>query len=218
MTDTAKAFLTGNELTDGEKDEFIRLLISKNELLLAYEVWLTKTALASTKRDEGDAVFDGGFENITASDESGFGWQIEQGVSATAVAIDSERPHSGFRALHVKFAGNVEVGSRIVSQLVLAKPFHKYRLTFAVRSSELTSGGLPVVVVKAGNSSSILATSSLIKATDGNWVTMTVDFTTEEDAAVTIALERANCDSSPCPIFGEMSLDDFSIKEIGRAK
>ena len=52
MTDEAKAFLLGDELTPAEKDEFVKYLIHKENFALAREVWASKikTAAALTLR------------------------------------------------------------------------------------------------------------------------------------------------------------------------
>lgn len=209
MTNATKELLTGNELTDAEKDEFIRYLIYKENSGVAYQTWRTKSGLVGNAAED-TPIYDGGFESITESDDSGFGWQIEQKLSNIAVSIDSKSAHSGARSLHLKFAGNVEGGSRMISQQILVKPFKKYRLTFAFKSAELLSGGLPVVVVNAATS----VESAPIKASGDKWVEMMVDFNTNEESTAMISIQRAGCTTNPCPIFGDLSLDDFSLAEL----
>lgn len=217
MTDSVKTFLKGNELSDGDKDGFIRYLIRKENPLTAHEVWLTKKLPASLRsNDDDNRIFDGGFENITESDDSGFGWRINKKLSDSAIAIDNKLSRTGSRSLHVKFAGRVEAGKEIISQMVVLKPNQNYRLTFAVLSPELTSGGLPIVIVNAGKSESRFAQSAPIMRTDNRWVNVTLDFTTNDETTALISLSRASCDTQPCPIFGELSVDDFSLKQRGQ--
>lgn len=217
ITDSVKGLLTGNDLSDVEKDEFIRLLMDKNQLQTAYMTWLTKSGPALRKPTDEAVIFDGGFEKITESDESGFGWQINQKLSDAAIAIDDRLSHTGSRSLHIRFAGMVEVGRQIISQRVIVKPHRRYELSFAILSSELTSGGLPVVVVSTGGSEASPSLSAPIRTTDNKWLQLSVSFKTNEDSTALISLQRLNCDTTPCPIFGDLSLDDFSMREVGPA-
>lgn len=215
ISDSVRSLITSEELTDAEKDPFIQILISRDKVQLAHETWLTKKGIAaSPKPSDAAPVFDGGFEVIISSDTSGFGWQINSDLSNTAISVDSKMFHTGARSLSIKFAGHVEPGAYMISQMVFVKPFQHYRLSFFVSSADLVSGGLPVMVVEAGKPMSRLATSPVIKATNGNWVEMTLDFKAQAESIVRFGLQRANCDTSPCPIFGSLSLDDFSIREV----
>jgi hypothetical protein len=46
------------------------------------------------------------------------------------------------------------------------------------------------------------------------WHTLSFTFETlETSQAVIIRLQRSNCDSSPCPIFGTLWLDEFYIEQ-----
>jgi hypothetical protein len=52
------------------------------------------------------------------------------------------------------------------------------------------------------------------KVTDG-WREYTIDFESEQAAsAAQIALQRQACNSSPCPIFGRLWLDKFSLQKL----
>jgi tetratricopeptide (TPR) repeat protein len=213
VTDGVKQRLIGNELSDEEKDLFINQLLEQNKTQIAYDIWATKSGVVSLLPPENEKIFDGGFENITGSDNSGFGWRLQQKLTGTAVSVDTSRTHSGARSLSIQFKGNLERGSKIISQLVPVRPNTTYRLSFAALSNELLSGALPVVKVAGGNTP--LAASSAIQATGGKWVVMNVDLRSGEEDSVLIALERGNCQSNPCPIFGDLFLDEFSLVQTG---
>ena len=154
-------------------------------------------------------VFNGGFENTELSDASGFGWQVTKDLSGFAVYLDDSTPNSGSRDLRLHFSGSTAQGD-LVSQRVLVQPGIKYRLTFVQRSPELLSGGLPAVTVETDKG---VLRSSDLKGTGNSWKLVTLDFTASS-RAVKIALQRSSCKQSPCPIFGELYLDDFGIKPL----
>lgn len=212
ITGGIKAFLTGDELNEREKNEFVRYLISKQAFQAAFEVWLSR--MKNDVRASNELIFDGGFEKIDASDESGFGWQIDQKTSAISVALDEKEVHSGSRAVRIKFAGNVELNRKLISQLTYVKPRQRYELKFFFSSPDLVSAGLPAIVVNDAVSDKLLGRSNEIQSTDGQWSEARVLFITQGTPAVTISLQRPSCNMSPCPLFGELILDDFSLSEL----
>ena len=210
MSPNTRAFLTGDELLPVEKDNFARVLIEKKNYFLAREIWLSRMGMAvDSVKDQ--PLFDPGFEQITASDPSGLGWQIDQKVSATSVARDQKDFHSGTAALNVEFAGNVELQWPIVSQLAFGEPGGRYTLSFFARGGDLISGGLPAVVVTDPATGSLLTRSEPIQDTKGNWVQQTISFTFPSSGVALVSLQRPECKTSPCPIFGELSIDDIII-------
>ena len=207
LTPNLKAFFTGSGLSGSEKDEVIRSLIGNGNFRDARSVWISKTEAPDTP------IFDGGFEQITQSDESGFGWQVNQRVSASSVARDQYAVHSGSGALKIKFTGGVQVNTPIVSQLAYVEPHRKYQLKLFVRVPEMISAGLPAIVVSGPASDELLGRSAPINVTGGEWVEMKVDFVSGDSPVANISLQRTACAAAPCPIFGELSLDDFSLSE-----
>jgi tetratricopeptide (TPR) repeat protein len=212
MTDNVRLFLVSDELTDGEKNEFVQYLLHKENFQIAREVWLSR--LKPEKFDANELIFDSSFEAITESDPSGLGWQINQKMTATAVARDQKTFHSGSSALKVKFAGNVEIGKYIVSQLAYVQPGRKYRLRVFLFSPELVSAGLPSIAVSDGITNEMLGRSAEFHATADKWVEYKCEFVAKKAPVVRINLQRINCNTSPCPIFGELFLDDFRLIEI----
>ncbi|MGB7208359.1 MAG: tetratricopeptide repeat protein [Pyrinomonadaceae bacterium] len=212
MTENAKSFLVSEELSNDEKNEFIQYLLHKENFQVAREVWLSR--LKSQELGLNDLIFDGSFEAITESDPSGLGWQINQKMTATAVARDQKTFHSGSSSLKVKFAGNVEIGKDIVSQLAYVQPDRKYSLRVFLLSPDLVSAGLPAMAVSDGITNEMLGKSEEFHATAGKWVEYKCEFVAKEAPIVRINLQRIHCNTSPCPIFGELFLDDFRLVEI----
>ena len=210
MSIRLKTLLTGDLLSDTEKDLFVTQLLSKNKTRLAYEIWSTKSGVVNILPAAGEKVIDGSFEGPSAGNNT-FGWRLGHKLEAVSVAVDSARHHSGSRALNIQYKGDLDPGATLFSQLVAVEPNTNYRLSFAVLSTELTSGALPVITVTGGHTP--LAKSHMIEATGGKWFVKTIEFRSGKDDSVVIALQRANCVASLCPIFGDLSLDDVSMVE-----
>ncbi|HEY6231420.1 MAG TPA: hypothetical protein VIW64_09150, partial [Pyrinomonadaceae bacterium] len=103
-----------------------------------------------------------------------------------------------------------------LSQLILVEPSKRYRINFASRSQDVVSGGLPFLLVSdaAGDARQLGKSAPLAKGASG-WQTYSVEFTTpEKTTAVLLSVQRENCTTSPCPIFGSIWLDSFSIEQL----
>ena len=157
MTESVKAFLFSDELTGPERNEFIGLLISKENFRLARNIWLA--GRENENSAQTDPVFDGGFERMSESEPGGFGWQIDQKATGLSVSLDEKEVHGGTRSIRLKFNGNVEVGRALISQLVVLEPFEKYDLRFYARSTELISAAMPVILIKDQITSEVLGRS-----------------------------------------------------------
>lgn len=210
ISEKSRSFLMSDELTDAERNEFVEILINERKFRLARQIWQTGRNVDTHSPDE--PIFDGGFEMINQREPGGFGWQIDQKASAISVSLDEREPHSGSRALIMKFNGNVEVERELVSQLVDLEPNEKFELRFFARSTEFISASIPVIVVKDRVTNEILARSAPFTATRGQWFEYQLSFSTKSSSAVTLVLLRPRCNVNPCPIFGDLSLDDFSIR------
>ncbi len=160
-------------------------------------------------------MIDSGFEQETNLDEPGFGWRQGENRQGFQLSLDINNPREGSSSLKVEFSGNSNPYSPVISELVLIEPATHYQLRFAVRSEGLVSGGLPLLAVKDAEANKTLKESDQFpKATEG-WREYAIDFASGPSAsAVQIALQRQPCDKLPCPIFGRLWLDNFSLKKL----
>jgi len=211
MTERTRAFLLSDEPTLEEKNTFIRFLRARKNYPFAREVWLSRLATDGQTADATAAIFDGGFELTTASDSSGFGWQIDQGIPSTSITLDRKNVHSGQVALNIRLAGNVELRRPLVSQLAVVVPGKRYTVSFFFRAGELVSAGLPAILVTDPLTNVILGRSDAIEDSKGAWIQRSVAFTAPTDGAVVVSFQRPDCQTQPCPIFGEVSIDDLAV-------
>lgn len=215
MTETLRSFLVSEEINEEEKNEFIKYLIQKREFQLSYEIWASVKQPQNNR--ENNLIFDGGFEQITQNEETGFGWEIHQPNRTSIVSIDDKIHSSGNQAIKIKYDGNFPTTSKALSQLIIVKPNENYRLTFKYNASELISGGLPVIIISDGISNKNIGQSKAINSTNGSWIQQSIDFQTNGMSAISVNLQRLNCQTNPCPIFGNIWLDDFSLTLIGNS-
>jgi hypothetical protein len=149
-------------------------------------------------------------------DEAAFSWRIPSRLQAATVSQDSSQPHSGSKNLRIDFAGDSSPGTVLVSQLILVEPSLHYKINFAVRSQDIVTGGLPIITVAdASGDHKLLGQSAPLSRGSSNWNVISFDFTAQPTTrAVVLGLQRQGCTSSPCPIFGAISLDSFSIEQL----
>jgi hypothetical protein len=99
---------------------------------------------------------------------------------------------------------------------MLVEPKTRYKLHFSARTKEVVTGGLPLIVVNgAGSGGPTLAQSNTLPQGTQGWSDYTVDFTTGDGMrAVLISLQRQPCTGGPCPIFGRLWLDAFTVEKL----
>ncbi len=193
--------------------ELIDQLLAKGAFKEAFEIWKGAPGLQAQSEPTGPSIYDGGFEGSLSFGETGFAWRVPRNLQATSVTQDSGQPHSGSKDLTIEFSGNSNPN---VSQLILLEPAKHYRINFASRSQDVVTGGLPLIVVSdaAGDSKRLGESLPLAKGTS-NWQPFSFEFTTTPSTtAVVLSLQRENCSTSPCPIFGSISLDSFSVEQL----
>ena len=196
-----------------ERRELIRQLLEKRAFAEAYYVW-SGTVPSSNLA----GIHDGGFEASLSTNESGFGWRVTD-PRGVGLSIDPNEPHSGARSLRMDFGGE-SPSPALLSQLVIVKPSTRYRIQFAARSREVVTGARPLVsVTDAGESGPELAQSAPLDKGTSGWRPFSIEFTTGASTnAVTVAVKREGCPSAPCPIFGSIGLDSFSIEQCGTGR
>jgi tetratricopeptide (TPR) repeat protein len=187
-------------------------LIKNRQFKAAYEVW-------GAGRGPGGAatITDPGFENPVNLSEVGFGWRQERSLEGVRLSLETKGPRSGSRCLLIEWGGNSQPAAAVISQLVLVEPDTRYRLSFFTRTEEVVTGGPPVLVVTdAGDDEArVLGQSKPLPRATNGWEEYEAAFTTPATAeAVLISVRRQSCPADPCPIFGRVWLDDFTLSRF----
>jgi hypothetical protein len=197
--------------------QLVQQLIAKGAFDQAFAVWSFAQGFESVGEQSPTRIYDGGFEGPLAFDEIGFGWRMPRNLKGVTFSLSSSQPQSGSKNLKVDFGGDSNPGSELVSQLILVKPSQRYQINFASRAEDVVSGGLPLVVVSdAGGEGKRLGQSTPLSGRyTKDWQVSSFEFSTgPATTAVFVRLQRENCPTSPCPIFGSVSLDSFSVTQL----
>ena len=210
-------FREAGEVTALGRRELVTELITAKDFSEAYEVWSSGRDTHSGDYKSGiGTITDGGFEGEINLDEAGFGWQLRRDQPGVAISRDTGQPRAGVYSLRVDWTGNSNPAGAIVSQLVLVSANTRYQLRFAVRTEEIVTGGLPLIVVTdaSGSAPHPLASSAPLPAGTNGWQELTLEFATGDTTrSVLISLQRQSCPSGPCPIFGRLWLDTFTLEK-----
>jgi tetratricopeptide (TPR) repeat protein len=159
------------------------------------------------------ALINGGFEEPIALTDNHFGWIISADQKNRA-AIDVTEKFNGAKSLQINFDGAWTPGTSLLSQTIVVDPNNTYRLSFAVKTKDLVTGGPPLLLINDANNNQLLGQSENFPTATTAWRTLSFTFNTlATSQGVMIRLQRNNCDSSPCPIFGTLWLDEFYIEQ-----
>ena len=207
-------------ITNAKSETLLDELLKARAFNEAYEVWARIHGLPSRTLPDGRVsdtsieIRDGGFEEPITVGQSGFGWQITPSVANVTMSVDTNEHQSGSRSLRIDFHGNSNATTPILTQLVLAKPQTHYRLSFAALSKDFVSAAAPTVTITdaSGQPIAVLAESTALRSDMAGWRDFTVDFNTRaRTQAIVITVARQICASDPCPAFGTLWLDAFSL-------
>jgi tetratricopeptide (TPR) repeat protein len=178
----------------------------------AFEVW---ASVHNTPTTVGPGVIrDSGFEGVLTVGQTGFGWQITPDVANVAMSIDEGTHQSGARSLRIDFRGNSNPTGPLVTQIVLVKPATRYHLGLFVLSKDFVSGANPVITLVDASDPKhpVLATSPPLRSDPNVWRELAIDFNTNPGTqAITFTLARQVCVNDPCPAFGTIWLDSFTL-------
>ena len=187
------------------KDEIVRLLFAAKAFYDAFNLWTSEPCCSMP------ALFNAGFEEAQILNEPGFGGWVLSPQPKIKMAIDVSEKFGGTKSLQVNFDGDWNPGTLLLSQTVLVEPATTYPVTLNVKSKDLATGGPLMLTVNDAENGQLLGKSEDFPSTN-SWVTLNFDFSTlETSKAAVIRLQRSNCSSSPCPIFGTLWLDEISI-------
>jgi Tfp pilus assembly protein PilF len=217
--EAAGLYRAAGSLTEKERRTLTTELIAQSQYEAAYEVWAGGAGGQNDKSvGQGIArITDGGFEQRLELDEQGFGWRPVKDTPSVHVSLDAAEPHAGAQSLRLDFNGNSAPTLSLLRQLVLVEPNSRYRLTYAARTKEIVSGGLPLIALfDAGSKEKGVpfAQAAPLVQSSGGWREYALEFQTGgATRAIDISLQRQNCGGT-CPIFGSLWLDDFILQKF----
>lgn len=211
-------FRATGDLSSQERRAWLTELLAAKRFPEAYELWLSERGANAAVTAPGvPRISNGGFEDEIKTEGAEFGWRLIDDRQAVSFALDTNEPREGTASLRLEFRGSADPASTLIAQLVPVEPNARYRLRFAARAKELKTGGLPLLVVSDASSQDgrELGQSALLPQDAERWREYALDFATgAQTGAVLVKLRRQGCSSSPCPIFGFVWLDGFSLEKL----
>lgn len=217
-SEAVKLFRSMGLLTEEQRRTLLTSFLNARRFPEAFEVWSSKNrANERPVKERLGALIDGGFEGEIALDDPGFGWQTTPGLSSIHLSQNPSRTHGGSYSLEVDFNGDLPPSTRVISQLVLIEPGASYRLNFSAATNELKSGGQPLITISDATEATapLLGQTKPFPVGSSGWQDYSIEFTIPKTAsAILIGLQRQTCTTSPCPIFGSLWLDDFSLQKL----
>lgn len=217
-TEAMDLFRSTSGTTAKDRHALLTALLAARRFTEAYEVWVSGRDAGSKQNPRViSAITDGSFESDINLDDPGFGWQLASNLQAVRLSLDTNEPHTGTYSLRLYWSGDSNPSTSVVSQLVLVEPKTRYRLSFAVRTQEMLTIGLPMVSVAdaGGDDGPVLAQSKTFPRGTSGWQDYTIEFATAETTSgVRITIRRETCNMVPCPILGQAWVDDFSLERL----
>ena len=194
-----------------QKNDLVRQLMTGHAYHDAFEIWKIIVGLNS---DNVPLIYDGGFESPLAIEAVGFGWYVSRTQSSAALSIDVNQHQSGQKSLRAAFSGDSNPALSIISQTILVKPQTHYRISFSVKVADVVTGAPPYLELKDASTDLAFAKSEAFSQGTADWRTFSFEWMTPNTEAVRLSLRRTSCGSDPCPMFGTIWLDSFSIEEL----
>jgi hypothetical protein len=216
-TEAIAQFRAAGGVSDEQRRVLLADVLASKNFVEAFEVWSSGRQENGESNPQGiGAIVNGGFEEPITLDDPGFGWQLATNLPAVRTSLDKTEPHTGSYSLRLDWSGNSDPSAGVISQLVLVQPNTRYRISFAARTREMLTIGLPIVTVTdAGSGESVLGQSKTFPQGTSGWQDFTVEFaTTETTKAVLIAVRRQNCATAPCAAIGHAWFDDLSLQRL----
>lgn len=214
-----KEFLVTSVPDKQEGEKLVGRLLDSKAFDQAYHVWARLRGVPANNDNSG-VIHDGGFEEPLLLSDRGFGWQISPGLVNVVMSVDEGIHQQGARSLRIEFRGNSAPQGALLTEIVRVKPDTHYRLILFARGQQLVSAALPVVSIRDASSpaSPSLAESTPVRSDSGDWQEIATELNTgTETHAIILTVTRQACANDPCPAFGTVWFDGFSLSPAGRS-
>ncbi len=213
VTDAIEMLRASGSAAEQERRQYLEELISAKRFSEAAGLWSIDHPEDSQKMIS--QLRNPGFEQESTLDKPGFGWRQDNKAESLSISLDLDQPKEGRMSLRVNFNGDSEPGTPFISQLILVEPRTRYQLHFAARTEDLVSGGLPYLIVANATHNNVLGQTDLFPRKAVDWQDYVLEFDSGENtSSIQLMLRRVACSQSPCPIFGKLWLDNFSLRKL----
>lgn len=186
---------------------YAHFLLSHQRVRASADIWQTYT--------DTSGLTNPGFEiKITGR---GFDWRYwgEKDEQWNLKRVHSESAEGDY-ALRISFGGKENLSFHHLYQIVAANPLESYRLTYAWKTSGITTDQGPFVEIVGYDGQGLHQTGSMMTGTHG-WCEDTIAFTMPADChAAVVRLRRRTSMRFDSKIRGRIWLDNFRLEKIDR--
>ena len=178
-----------------------------------WQVWAADRPGDTASFPNGIGVIsNSGFEEELSFTEINFGWRLNPEKPTVLISVDSREPFANTSSLQIRWEGKSSPAVYTAMQLILVEPGKRYRLNFAARTSNVVTGGVPEVVVLDDIEGQVLASVPIPQGTTP-WKNYGLEFNSPPGKhSAVIVVRRKPCQSMPCPAFGTVWFDAFTLQ------
>jgi len=197
---------------------YIEALIGAHRPDAAYQAWteLHQKGLipATAEETEKNRIINGDFEEGWLG--FGFDWRIVP-VDGVYVNTDQTTYHSPGHSLMIQFLGKQNVDCSQAFQFVKVSPGHSYRLSWAMKTEEITTDSGPRLEVHDFYDYRLLDKYSDSVAGTTGWTSSILDFTASPKTdLIVVSIRRLPSQKLDNLISGKVWVDDVSLMPIER--
>lgn len=214
-----EAFDAWSKLTEAESpkakqmgETLIEKFVAAKRYQLAARV-ASRLRTGDGEKPEIGRITNGGFENgVKLRNAALFEWQIAEGTQPE-IGLSEGQPHDGKYCLLIMFHTFETASFRSISQTAAVEPGAEYEAAIYYRSDVKTAASLKWEIDDAMTTVAIASTPPIIPVAD--WTPVTVRFRVPPDSeGIIIRFVREGCVGPSCPVNGNLSLDDISIRRL----
>ncbi|MEP7338150.1 MAG: hypothetical protein ABI977_10435 [Acidobacteriota bacterium] len=204
--------------------QLLRELQGKYRFDEAREVWAKFAAAeGATDVDANNLMTNAGFERAPLSEryaalldpQAGFDWIIRRHPEVS-LSRGNDSVHSGANALHLVFAASMGSEFQPASQLVAVEPSRQYRLSYFVKTQNISSlpNETPFVEITDAMNPALFSLRSVVPSGTAEWNEQTVSFTTPDSTrGLRLTVRAPQLKVVNRTRIAELWLDDFTLSQ-----
>lgn len=205
--------------------QLTRELQSKNRFGEAREVWLKFSALEGFPSDgANNLIANPGFELTPLQEKyaevidfsNGFDWVMRRHREVRVVRSNTA-VHFGSYALHLAFIASMSSSFGEVSQLIAVEPSRQYRLSYFVKTKNLSStpGYIPFIEITDAASPALFSLRSVVPGGTNDWSEQFITFSTPENTrGLLVTIHAPQLKTIDNLRIAELWLDDFKLLKL----